>query len=192
LNYGSLVVSVELVYFSAIVNDDVVELNWMTSTETNNKGFEVQRSRGGEFETIGFVEGNGTTTESQSYSYLDKNVVSGKYKYRLKQLDYDGSSNYSNEIEVQVTSPSTFSLEQNYPNPFNPSTKIKYSIPRSSDFVLKIFDVLGREITTLVNEVKSTGIYELEFDASNLPSGTYFYQLRAGSFIETKKMILIK
>ncbi len=193
-------VPVELTSFSATVNDDNVELSWITSTETNNQGFEIQRSKDGKFETIGFVDGHGTTTETQVYSFIDKNLITGKYNYRLKQIDFDGTFEYSNVIEVEVTSPSTFSLEQNYPNPFNPNTKIRYTIPnviasetKQTQFVsLKIYDVLGNEVATLLNEHTPSGSYEVEFDASNLPSGTYFYQLRAGSFIETKKMIVLK
>jgi photosystem II stability/assembly factor-like uncharacterized protein len=199
-------IPVELTSFAATVNDDNVELSWITATETNNQGFEVERSQKSQvkgqmdWEKIGFVEGHGTTTESQAYFYLDKNVATGKYKYRLKQKDYDGTFEYSNVVEVEVTSPLTFSLEQNYPNPFNPSTKIKYIIPNVETHrdaslqmvTLKVYDVLGNEVATLVNEEKPAGSYEVEFSASNLPSGTYFYQLKASSLIETKKMILLK
>ena len=189
--YG-LVVPVELSSFSAMVNYDNVELSWITSTETNNQGFEVQRAKDGEFETIGFVEGHGTTTKSQAYSYIDSDVVTGKYQYRLKQIDFHGTFEYSNVVEVEVISPSTFSLKQNYPNPFNPSTVISYQLPVSGDVTLKVYDVLGNEVATLINEEKSAGSYEVEFNASSLPSGTYFYQLKAGSFIEAKKMVVIK
>jgi hypothetical protein len=194
------IVPVELTSFSAIVNDDNVELSWITATETNNQGFEIQRSKDGEFETIGYVEGHGTTTESQAYSFQDKNVVTGNYNYRLKQIDFDGTSEYSNVIEVEVRSPSTFSLEQNYPNPFNPSTKIRYSVAnvisngakQSTIVALKVYDVLGNEIATLVNEEKPAGSYEVEFFADGLTSGIYFYKLQTGSYSETKKMILMK
>ena len=190
--YGTLITPVELTSFSANAVEENIELAWTTSTETNNSGFEIQRSKDGEFETIGFVEGHGTTTESQAYNFTDKDLVSGKYKYRLKQIDFDGTFEYSNVIEVEVASPSTFSLEQNYPNPFNPSTKIKYSVTQSSNVVLKIYDVLGNEVATLVNEEKPAGSYEVEFNPSSLTSGVYFYKLQAGSFVDTKKMILQK
>lgn len=190
--YGNSVTPVELTSFSATANDDNVVLSWITATETNNSGFDIQRSKDGEFETIGFVEGNGTTTEPQVYSFIDEEVVTGKYKYRLKQIDFDGTFEYSNEVEIEITTPSIFSLEQNYPNPFNPSTKIKYSLPQSSNVEIKIYDVLGKESATLVSEYKPAGSYEIQFDASLLPSGTYFYQIHAGSFLETKKMILMK
>lgn len=196
-------IPVELQSFSANVIGTDVLLNWITSTEKNNSGFEVQRKtqEENEFKTLIFIEGNGTTTEQNSYSFIDKNSPSGFITYRLKQIDLDGSFEYSNSIEVEVISPKVFSLEQNYPNPFNPSTKIKYVIPNvetlqsaSIQVTLKIYDVLGNEITTLVNEQQQPGIYEVEFNTKemNLTSGVYFYQLRANNFVETKKMILNK
>jgi len=186
------IIPVELTLFKATLSNDNVELSWITATETNNQGFEVQRNNEGEFESIGFVEGHGTTTECQAYSFTDKDVTSGKYKYRLKQIDYDGKFEYSNVVEVEVSSPSEYSIAQNYPNPFNPSTKIKYSVPQSSNVVLKIYDVLGKEVATLVNEEKPVGSYEVEFNPSSLTSGVYFYKLQAGSFVDTKKMLLLK
>ena len=196
-------IPVELQSFSANVIGTDVLLNWITSTEKNNSGFEVQRKtqEENEFKTLIFIEGNGTTTEQNSYSFIDKNSPSGFVTYRLKQIDLDGSFEYSNSIEVEVISPKVFSLEQNYPNPFNPSTKIKYVIPNvetlqsaSIQVTLKIYDVLGNEITTLVNEQQQPGIYEVEFNTKemNLTSGVYFYQLRANNFVETKKMIMNK
>jgi hypothetical protein len=190
--WGTTTIPVELASFSAVVSDDNVELSWITSTESNNQGFEIQRSKDGEFETIGYVEGHGTTTESQAYSFTDKNVVTGKYQYRLKQLDYDGTFEYSNVIEVEVTSPSTFSLEQNYPNPFNPSTVISYQLPINGNVTLKVFDVLGNEVATLVDEYKLAGRYEVDFSAGGLSSGIYLYKLQTGDFVDMKKMILIK
>jgi subtilisin family serine protease len=197
-------IPVELESFSANVIGTDVLLNWITSTEKNNSGFEVQRKtkEENEFKTLIFVEGNGTTTEQNSYSFIDKNSASGFITYRLKQIDFDGSFEYSNTIEVEVSSPKVFSLEQNYPNPFNPTTKIKYVIPNietlqaaSLQVTLKIYDVLGNEIITLVNEQQQPGTYEVEFNAGqtvNLSSAVYFYQLKAGNFVETKKMILNK
>jgi len=198
---------VELISFTAEVEENTVKLFWQTATETNNSGFEIERkallfeeSLGEAWESIAFVNGNGTTTESKTYSCIDKNLSAGKYKYRLKQIDYDGTFTYSNVIEVEINYPFKFALEQNYPNPFNPTTKIKYSIPtvtlrqaQSDNWViLKVYDVLGTEITTLVNEEKPAGNYEVEFSGNDLTSGIYFYQLKAGSFIQTKKMILLR
>ena len=112
--------------------------------------------------------------------------------YRLKQIDFDGSYEYSEEVLVETLAPVNFVLEQNYPNPFNPATTIKFGVPVKSSVVLKIFNSLGEEVVQLVNEEKPAGTYSIKFDAAEFPSGVYFYQLRAGSFIETKKMILLK
>ncbi|MEP0860054.1 MAG: T9SS type A sorting domain-containing protein [Ignavibacterium sp.] len=191
-------IPVELSSFTATVTGNEVQLNWTTVTETNNKGFEVQRSvilgekRNLYWESIGFVNGKGTSTEINNYSYNDKNLKSGKYSYRLKQIDYDGSFKYSDEIYVNIENLKTFSLEQNYPNPFNPSTKISWQSPVSSWQTLTVYDILGNEVTTLVDEYREAGIYEVEFDAENLSSGIYFYKLQAGNFIDTKKMILMR
>jgi hypothetical protein len=208
------VVPVELVSFNATAQGNNVSLSWQTATETNNRGFEVQRSdrkdygevRGqkAEWKKIDFLEGNGTTNESHSYSYTDKDVTPGRYYYRLKQIDFNGSYSFSKEIEADVSAPMEFSLEQNYPNPFNPVTTIEYKIPdvgtspansagRFMKFVkLKVYNTLGEEVTTLVNEEKPAGNYSVKFNGSNLPSGVYFYKLAAGSFIATRKMVLLR
>ena len=192
---------VELVSFSASLQGNNVNLRWITASELNNNGFEIHKLRyrqDDNWETLGFVEGNGTTTDLNTYSFYDKNLSPGKYTYRLKQIDFDGTFEYSNAIEVIVGIPSEFSLEQNYPNPFNPVTKIKFSVPQiASNFSvskisLKIYDLLGREIAILVNEEKPAGIYEVEFNANNFSSGTYFYRLQAGDFVVTRKLSLLK
>ena len=151
------------------------------------------------WEKIGFVTGKGTTTEIINYSFVDDELLTKKTFYRLKQIDFDGTFSYSDEVEVDVNTPLTFSLAQNYPNPFNPVTTIRYSIPNvtlsgveGSRVQLKIYDVLGNEVATLENEYKSAGTYEVEFNAAKYTSGVYFYRLQAGSFVETKKMILLK
>ena len=144
------------------------------------------------WDKVGFVNGNGTTTETQSYSFVDENLVSGKYQYRLKQIDFDGTFEYSNEVEVIVSVPEKFELSQNYPNPFNPNTRIQYAITSNQFVSLKVYDILGNEVETLVNENKPTGNYEINFNASELASGIYFYKIQAGNFIKTKKMILLK
>lgn len=190
---------VELISFTAISKGNEVSLNWTTVSETNNKGFEVERKES-EWKRIGFVQGSGTTTERKYYSFIDDNLSSGVYYYRLKQIDYDGSFNYSNEVEVDVSAVAEFALEQNYPNPFNPTTIIQYSLSDMQFVSLKVYDILGREVATLVNEEKPAGRYEVEFDGSGLTSGVYFYRLSAGnpstssgrSFIETRKLILIR
>ncbi len=159
-----------------------------------------------DWERIGFVNGNGTTSQPNSYSFADNSLSTGKYFYRLKQIDFDGSFTYSNEVEVDLSLPQTFSLEQSYPNPFNPSTTIKYTIPNvtlsalsraesrdeGSRVILKVYDILGNEVATLVNENKPAGNYEINFNASSLTSGIYFYTIQAGSFTDTKKMTLLK
>ncbi len=198
-------VPVEFVSFSANVFNNNIELNWLTASELNNRGFEVERLKDykieklQDWETTGFVEGKGTTTETQHYSFVDKNLSPGKYKYRLKQIDFDGSYEYLSVVEAEVQLPNKFVLEQNYPNPFNPVTKIKYAIPnvistggRNLFVSLKVYDVLGREVATLVNEQKQAGEYEIAFDAAKLSSGIYYYELKSGEFRSIKKMILLK
>jgi len=206
---GIWLIPVELTSFTSSVIENDVTLNWQTATETNNQGFQIERSKKlearSEWQNTGFVNGNGTTTEPKSYSFADKNLEAGKYQYRLKQIDFDGTFEYSNVIEVEIVPPLKFSLEQNYPNPFNPVTTIKYTIPTPPSssplakgrnevgFVtLKVYDVLGKEVATLVNEEKPAGNYEAVFNASHLASGIYYYQLRTGDFVQTKKMVLIK
>ena len=186
-------IPVELTSFTALVNESDVTLSWITASELNNSGFYVERRNGNEsWNNLGFVEGQGTTTEKQSYTFMDKNLVSGIYNYRLKQIDNDGSFEYSKVIEVDLGMPMEFSLSQNYPNPFNPLTKIRYSIPKSSNVIIKVFDILGNEIGTLINEEKPIGNYEVDFNSSGLPSGLYFYRLLAGDFVQIRKMILLK
>ena len=192
-----LTLPVELTSFNAEKSGTEIILNWQTATETNNQGFEVQRKASvGDFVAIGFIEGKGTSTEQQNYSFTDKSLSEGKYSYRLKQNDYDGSFEYSKIIEVEIHNSLEFSLSQNYPNPFNPSTKISWQSPVGSWQTLKVYDVLGNLITTLIDEYKPAGSYEVEFKATfgshHLADGIYFYQLKAGSFVETKKMILLK
>ncbi len=191
-------VPVELTSFNANVNGNIVELKWITATETNNKGFEIERkSADGIYKQISFISGNGTTTQPQVYSFTDENVSAGNYIYRLKQVDFDGSYSYSNEVEVKFEIPSEFSLSQNYPNPFNPTTTIRYQIPHKEFVTLKTYDILGNEVAALVNEEKPAGSYTVEFtshsrDEKALSSGLYFYTISAGSFISTKKMLLLK
>ena len=194
VKYSQQPIPVELTSFTAnVTNEGNVVLNWSTATETNNHMFEVERkSEAGEFYIVGNVEGSGTTTEPKEYSFIDQSVGPGIYYYRLKQIDFNGDYKYSDEVFVEVKATLTFSLEQNYPNPFNPSTKIKFDVPAESFITLKVYDLLGNEIAILVNEEKNAGSYEVEFNVAELTSGVYFYQLQAGSFVETKKMILLR
>jgi photosystem II stability/assembly factor-like uncharacterized protein len=184
-------VPVELISFNAKINNSNVELEWQTATETNNSGFEIQR-KGAAWERIGFVEGHGTISETQKYSFIDRNLLAGKYTYRLKQIDYDGNFEFSDLVKIEILTPIEFSLSQNYPNPFNPSTTIKYQIPINGFVTLRVFNTIGEEVSTLVNEFKSAGNYEIHFDAEDLTSGIYFYRLKVDNFNSTRKMILLK
>ena len=187
------IVPVELTSFVGSSADGNILLNWATATETNNSGFEIQRAADRiNFSNIAFVPGFGTTTERRNYSYTDNSASSGTYYYRLKQIDYNGAFAYSDIIEVQVTAPIKFALNQNYPNPFNPSTLISYSIPQNSFVTVKVYDIIGNEVSTLVNQTQSAGKYDVKFDASSLSNGVYFYTIKADNFTSTKKMILMK
>ena len=179
----------------------------------NNVGFGIERrqvfslpaGQAGQQSSVGkekwtelaFITGNGSTTETQSYSFVNNNLEVGKYQYRLKQIDFDGTYEFSNEIEVEIGIPERFTLFQNYPNPFNPSTKIKFSIPYvgtrlALSVSLKVYDILGNEVATLVDEYRPAVSYEVEFDASGLTSGVYYYKLKTDFFTGVKKLMLIK
>jgi hypothetical protein len=197
------VIPVQMTSFTAQANGNSVVLSWETATETNNKGFEVERKTGKSFEKVAFIGGHGSTVEAKSYSYTDKiNSYNGKIVYRLKQLDFDGTSQYSKEIEVEVTGPSVFNLTQNYPNPFNPSTKFSYSIPVDSKVKVIVYNLAGEVVKELVNTNQAAGDYELEFNTNlfkfNVSSGVYFYSIEASAadgsntFKETRKMVLLK
>jgi hypothetical protein len=190
-------IPVELTSFTAKIISGSIRLDWTTATELNNSGFEIEKritkdETSEPWEKIGFVNGEGTSTEIHNYSFVDENPEAGKSYYRLKQIDFDGTYTYSNIAEVDFSLPVQFSLEQNYPNPFNPVTSIKYAISDKQFVQLKIFDVIGNEVATLVDREQPAGNYEIVFDASRFSSGVYFYKITAGNFIETKKMVLLK
>lgn len=197
------IVPVELTAFSADVIDDKIMLNWETATETNNSGFEVQKmfdadeKAAAEWTVSGFVDGKGTTSEITRYSFVDEigKGASGAIKYRLKQIDFDGTFSYSNSVEVEII-PENFVLHQNYPNPFNPSTKIEFTVPEESKIKLSVFNILGEMVAELLNDVVKPGHHEIELNASNLSSGVYIYRLEAvnanQTFVDSKRMILIK
>jgi uncharacterized membrane protein len=186
-------VPVELSNFTANIINESVQLSWTTVTEKNNSGFEVQRKKENQdWEVLGFVAGRGTSTELSNYNYTDELNASGNYLYRLKQMDFDGTFEFSNTIEVDVTPVREFALNQNYPNPFNPSTIISFSVAKKTNVILNVYNLLGEKVATLINEIKDAGSYSTEFNASNLTSGIYIYKLEAGSFVSTKKMMLIK
>ena len=173
-----------------------VKLNWRTQTEVNNFGFEVERcalsAEHQTWEKIGFVNGNGNSNSPKNYTFEDNGLLPGKYSYRLKQIDNDGQFEYSKNIEVDFNSPKKFELTQNYPNPFNPITTISWEIPTDGLVTLKIYDILGKEIYTIADEYQQAGSYQRNFDGSSLSSGMYFFTLQSGSFVQTRKMILMK
>jgi hypothetical protein len=184
---------VEFIAFNAVVQGSSVNLSWSTASEINNRGFEVLRkiAEGSEWLTRGFVKGEGTSAERHNYGFTDSNIPEGKYSYRLKQIDYSGIYSYSDIIEVNVE-PSRFYLSQNYPNPFNPVTKIRYSLPQTVYVTLKVYNTIGEEVVTLVNNIEEAGSHLIEFDASDFNSGVYYYKLESGNFSVTNKMTLIK
>ncbi len=191
------IIPVELTSFTASVNNNDVTLNWATASELNNNGFQVERKSNGEFEPIGFVPGFGTTSETKTYSFSDANLNPGVYSYRLKQIDYDGSFEYSDPVEVTIIVPDVYSLHQNYPNPFNPTTKITFTLAANANVTLKVFDILGQEVMTLINNDLTAGVHNYDFDAASFNSGVYFYRIEANgvdgsNFTNVKKMILLK
>jgi hypothetical protein len=193
-NVAQIIVPVELTSFKASLKDAGVLLEWVTATEINNMGFEIQRNLSDIWETIGFVEGKGTTSEITNYHFfndLSEFNYSAKLEYRLKQIDYNGTLTYSETVEVEFI-PENYSLLQNYPNPFNPTTTISFKLAKSTFVTLKIYNILGNEILTLVNQVMPGGKHEITFDAVGVPSGVYLYTITAGDFVDTKKMILMK
>jgi hypothetical protein len=185
---------VELESFTSTISGQNVILNWITISELNNSGYDVERKNiTSGWTKIGNVSGHGTINTSNSYSYSDKNLSSGKYNYRLKQIDFNGNYKYYELAnEVIIGTPEKYSLSQNYPNPFNPSTTINYEIPNSNFVSLKIYDMMGREVANLVNQTQDAGFYAVKFDASKLSSGIYFYKIQAGDFNAVKKFMLVK
>ncbi|MBL8008600.1 MAG: T9SS type A sorting domain-containing protein [Ignavibacteria bacterium] len=193
---------VELNSFVSSISGSNVTLNWSTSHEVNNSGFDIERSEvkgqiNGEWRKTGFVNGNGTTAENSFYEFTDRGLSQGKYNYRLKQTDYNGNFEYFNlSNEVIIGSPEKFRLSQNFPNPFNPSTKISFDLPFDAKVSLKVFDMTGREVASLVNEFRTSGYYTVNFNASDLSTGIYLYRITADangkSFTSEKKMVLVK
>lgn len=189
---------VEMETFTFSINANDVDLFWTTSSEINNYGYDIERLKftgviSTEWKKIGFVPGSGTTNSSMYYNYKDKGLESGKYKYRIKQVDLNGNYEYLEMSgEVFIGAPKKYFLSENYPNPFNPVTKISFDIPERSPVTLKIYDVNGREVGTLVNETKEAGFYTVSFDASSLSSGVYFYRMISDDFVMARKMLLLK
>lgn len=193
------IVPVELTSFTGAFVGNNVELKWTTATELNNRGFEIQRSvNGSAFATVAFVEGNGTTTEQKQYSFTDRNVESrGNYAYRLKQIDYNGTFEYSSVVNLGSTLPVEFVLDQNYPNPFNPSTTIAFAVPVKSDVTLEVYNLIGQKIMTLVQGEVEAGTHKEVLNATSMSSGVYLVKLTAvgengSQFTSSKKMTLLK
>lgn len=194
---------VELTSFEANTNRDEVLIKWSTATEINNKGFEIERSSlnsmtgiKSEFKKVGFVGGNGSTTESRNYIFEDKTVAPGVYYYRLKQVDLGGQAILSREAEVEIKIPTEFSLSQNYPNPFNPSTTISFTLSEKSNVRINIYNMIGELVETLINNSFEAGYQSVKLDAKGLTSGVYFYSIVAkgdkNTFISSRKMVLLR
>jgi len=204
--YWDWPIPVELTSFTATTQFGIVNLHWTTATETNNLGFEIERKiidneNQGEWIRIAFKEGYGTTTEPKEYFYVDdiSSITATSLAYRLKQIDFLGSYEYSDEVFVGNPAPEDYAIQQNYPNPFNPVTTISYSLPLKSQVELVVYNALGEKVKQLVNVEKEAGSYSIVLNAAGLPSGIYFYRLQvypanggAGSFTETKKMVLLR
>jgi len=190
------IIPVELTSFTANITDkNEVVLSWITQTETNNFGFEIERDKGTGWEKVNFVSGNGSSATPHNYQFTDnsiKSIDAKNVRYRLKQLDYDGSFSYSDVIEVTLPGTDSFVLLQNYPNPFNPSTNINFSLPIRSQVKIELFDILGVKVADIVDQEYGPGYHTIQFDAAKLPSGIYFYQMNAGKYREVKRMNLLK
>ncbi|MEO8666746.1 MAG: T9SS type A sorting domain-containing protein [Ignavibacteria bacterium] len=189
---------VELSSFTSFINRQNVTLKWSTASELNNSGFDIERSEingqnSNNWINSGSVSGNGTSSSPNTYEFTDRNLASGKYIYRLKQIDFNGNHHYYNlGNEIVIGIPEKFELSQNYPNPFNPSTTINYQLTQGDRVTLKVFDLSGKEISTLVNEKQEAGYYSIKFDGTGISSGIYFYRITSGNFISVKRMILVK
>ncbi|MGA9295639.1 MAG: T9SS type A sorting domain-containing protein [Ignavibacteriaceae bacterium] len=183
---------VELTNFVAQSVNNTIVLNWETGTETNNRGFEIEKYENAKWNKIGFLKGKGTTSEISKYSFIDKNINQNFIKYRIKQIDLNGSYSYSNEVEINKNYVSKYELRRNYPNPFNPVTTITYTLPQAGNVELKIYNSLGQKVAQLVNKQMQAGSYKVTWDAQNEPSGIYFYKITVNRFSQVNKMVLMK
>ena len=193
----------ELSSFASNVQGRNIILNWTTQTEKNSDKFIIERKTlSTNWEAMGSIKASVLSNSPKQYSYSDKNLQSGKYQYRLKMIDNDGTFEYSKVIETEITVPKNFELSQNFPNPFNPSTKINYNLPFDSKVTLEVFNITGERIGQLVNEEQSAGYYSIDFNSSlinrSISSGVYFYRITAvdkasgNNFSAIKKMVLLK
>lgn len=191
--YENLTVPVELTSFTGSYENGVVNLKWLTATEKSNYGFEVEkRNDYSGYGSIGFVNGTGTSTNRITYNFIDENLSSARYYYRLKQIDLDGTIEYSNEVMIEIDDLNDFQLYQNYPNPFNPGTEINFTLAKAGNITLKIYNGLGSEVATLLDGFMTSGKHSVKFDAQNLTTGIYFYRIKGEDFTSTRKMLLIK
>lgn len=190
--------AVELLSFSGIAVEDGISLSWRTSSESNVVSYDIETANGVLWETRGHITGMGDNPNGHTYSFVDRSVDAGRtYVYRLVEVDMDGARRAlgrSATVTAGINSvtPTEFALKQNYPNPFNPTTRIEFTLGEASDVSLRIFDVMGREVASLVNGSMSAGAHSVEFDAANLSAGVYFYELKAGTFASVRKMMLLK
>ena len=185
---------VELNSFTASLNQNEVDLKWITKTEVDNYGFNIERRiNEGDWNSIGFVKGHGNSNSPKEYSFADKDLFAGgsKFQYRLKQIDTDGQFEYSDVVEVEIV-PTKFELSQNYPNPFNPSTTIRFSLPKETKLKINIYNMLGELVETLAEGTYEAGYHKVTFNASSLPSGAYIYRIESSDFVQVRKMVLIK
>lgn len=188
---------VELEAFTAEQKGVNVLLKWSTVTEVNSFGFEIERKfengEDNDWLKIGFVNSSGNSSSRKEYSFVDNKLnKNGRYLYRLKEIDTNGEIKILKEISVDVSLKNKFELAQNFPNPFNPSTVISWFLPEQTVTTIKIYNIIGAEVATLVNESLPAGMHDAKFDAAHLPSGTYIYSIQAGSHKEVKKMLLLK
>jgi len=185
---------VELAFFTATINGNNVELRWRTETEVNNYGFDIERSTDKlNWEQLVFIEGHGNSNSPKEYNYIDSEISeSGKYYYRLKQIDNDGTYEYSELVTANVGVPDRYSLSQNYPNPFNPVTRIDFTLPENQKVVLKIYNMLGELVREIINKETEAGSYSIKFNSTGLASGVYIYRLETSAYVASRKMMLLK
>lgn len=194
---GALPVSLSSFTYSA--NKRSVTLMWVTEWELNNKGFKIERANTADnlWKEIAFINGKGTSNVSNGYLYKDEKLKAAEYKYRLKQEDFNGNYEYYElGTAVKIEPPKNFDMSQNYPNPGNPKCKINFEMPVNGNVTIKLYDITGSEVYTLLNENREADYYTIEFDGSNIASGVYFYRIIASgtgqSFTKTMKMVIVK
>jgi hypothetical protein len=187
------VLPVNLLSFVSSVNKNEVKLSWAVNGEENNAGFDVERKNKNAWEKIVFIAGRGNSNLLTEYSFIDKNLNSGTYQYRLKQIDYNGNYKYyelSGEVVIGV--PVTNKLNQNYPNPFNPTTTISFQLAKAGNVQLALYDLSGRMVMSMLNGFVEAGYNTYKLNAQNISSGIYYYILKTGNYSESKKLVIIK